>query len=201
MCRRKFRGSPFQRAFLRLGIGDVSGVGACSMIAEMSQWSLTQIKSTGASEPTLGEVTPPLPSWKIAPTGRGAWAGRLTLVPDLREIAPSRRGRVAVDGALGLVPRTSALFRAASAARLTARPDLSERAYLLTVPFQAAVKSLSVERPINVGTAQVGGRHDLSHLSLRVTGSHATKCPLWVKSGHQGCTEALSDGPRKQNNT
>ena len=73
----------------------------------------------------------------------------------------------------------------------TARPDLSERAYLLTVPFQATVKSLSVERPINVGTAQVGGRHDLSHLSLRVTGSHATKCPLWVKSRHfglgQGC--------------
>jgi len=53
---------------------------------------LTQIKSIGASEPTLGEATPPLPSRKIAPTGRGVWAGRLTLVPDLQEIAPSRRG-------------------------------------------------------------------------------------------------------------
>ena len=27
------------------------------------------------------------------------------------------------------------------------------------------------------------------------------RCPLSAKSGHQGCTEALSDGPRKQNNT
>ena len=88
------------------------------MIAEMSQWKLTQIKSTGAREPTLGEATLPLPSRKIAPSRGGAWAGRLTLVPDLREIAPSRRGRVAVDGALGLVPRTSALFTRPAAIRI-----------------------------------------------------------------------------------
>ncbi len=73
--------------------------GACSMIAEMSQWKLTQIKSTGASEPTLGEATLPLPSRKIAPSRRGAWAGRLTLVPDLQEIAPSRRGAWQLMGA------------------------------------------------------------------------------------------------------
>ncbi len=62
------------------------------MIAEMSQWKLTQIKSTGAREPTLGEATLPLPSRKIAPSRGGAWAGRLTLVPDLQEIALSPRG-------------------------------------------------------------------------------------------------------------
>jgi hypothetical protein len=37
----------------------------------------------------------------------------------------------------------------------TARPDLSERAYLLTVPSQATVKFLSVERPLDGGTAEV----------------------------------------------
>ncbi len=51
-------------------------------------------------------------------------------------------------------------YDATSAARLTARPDLSERAYLLTVPFQAAVKSLSVERPVDGGAAEVHCRHD-----------------------------------------
>jgi hypothetical protein len=33
----------------------------------------------------------------------------------------------------------------------TACPDLSERAYLLTVPFQATAKSLSSECPIYAG--------------------------------------------------
>ncbi len=33
----------------------------------------------------------------------------------------------------------------------TARPDLSERAYLLTVPFQATVKSLCGERAVDAG--------------------------------------------------
>jgi len=50
--------------------------------------------------------------------------------------------------------------------RPTARPDLSERAYLLTVPSQATVKSLSGERPVDGGAAQVRGRHDLFHRLL-----------------------------------
>jgi len=73
----------------------------------------------------------PVPSRKIAPTPRGVWQ---------------------LMGATSL-PRTSALFRAAGARNATARPDLSERAFFLIVPFQATVKSLSVDRPINVGTA------------------------------------------------
>ncbi len=37
----------------------------------------------------------------------------------------------------------------------TARPDLSERACFLTVPFQATVKSLCVERPVDAGSAEM----------------------------------------------
>ena len=73
----------------------------------------------------LGEATLPVPSRKIALSPRGVWQSM---------------------GARSL-PRTSALFRATGALKPTARPDLSERAFFLTVPFQATVKSLSVERP------------------------------------------------------
>ena len=37
----------------------------------------------------------------------------------------------------------------------TARPDLSERACLLTVPSPAPVKSLGGERPLDAGSAEV----------------------------------------------
>ena len=78
-----------------------------------------------------------------------------------------------------LVPYTGAapLFHATSAARPTARPDLSERACFLTVPFQATVKSLSVERPVDGGAAEVCGRHDLARgLTLLSERLH----PLWI---------------------
>jgi hypothetical protein len=37
----------------------------------------------------------------------------------------------------------------------TARPDVSERAFFLTVPFPATAKSLCGERPVDGGAAQV----------------------------------------------
>jgi hypothetical protein len=93
------------------------------MIAEMSQWKLTQIKSTGAREPTLGEATLPLPWRKIAPSRGRAWAGRLTLVPDLQEIALSPRGAWQLMGVRSF-PRTSALFRATGARKTNGPPGL-----------------------------------------------------------------------------
>jgi hypothetical protein len=57
-----------------------------------------------------------------------------------------------------LLKLPSGLFHATSAARLTARPDLSERAFFLTVPFQATVKPLSVERPVDAGATQIRDR-------------------------------------------
>ena len=47
-------------------------------------------------------------------------------------------------------------------AKPTARPDLSERAFFLTVPFQASVKSLCDKRSINDGAAQLRARHNLA---------------------------------------
>ena len=49
----------------------------------------------------------------------------------------------------------------------TARQGFPWRAFLLTVPFQAPVKSLSVERPVDAGSAEVRGRHDLARRSHR----------------------------------
>ncbi len=58
----------------------------------------------------------------------------------------------------------------------TGRLDLSERAYLLTVPFWATVKSLSVERPVDAGAAQVRCCHDLA---LVPSDAHRMGCCNW----------------------
>ncbi len=58
----------------------------------------------------------------------------------------------------------------------TARQGFPWRAFFLTVPFQATVKSLSVERPIDAGAAQVRRRHDLAHgLPLFLERLHARR--------------------------
>ena len=59
----------------------------------------------------------------------------------------------------------------------TARPDLSERAYFLTVPSQATVKSLSVERPVDGGMgAYLGVIYALSTDGLGRRGWYGLLC-------------------------
>ena len=69
---------------------------------------------------------------------------------------------VSLLGRLFLIADRRPFFVAAARDKPTARPDVSERAYLLTVPFQVTVKSLSAERPVDAGAAEVRYRHDLS---------------------------------------
>ena len=65
----------------------------------------------------------------------------------------------------------------------TARPDLSERAYLLTVPFPATVKSLSVEPPVDRGAAEVRCRVIRTH-------RQPDRFPAWPR-GHKKQTGRL----------
>ena len=89
------------------------------------------------------------------------------LVGCLRKIAP-HQGNPLPEGwwhswaPVLVLLRTGALFRATDAERLTTRQGSPWRAYLLTVPFQAPVKSLSVDRPVDAGSTEVRCRHDLA---------------------------------------
>jgi hypothetical protein len=76
------------------------------MTAEMSQWDLTGIKSTKAIRPYEFKAT------------------LITLLED----RPPLGGRGGIFGAPFVIAEPAPLFHATSAARLTARPDLSERA-------------------------------------------------------------------------
>ena len=46
--------------------------------------------------------------------------------------------------------------------RPTARPDLSERGFFSTMPSCGTRQTLSAERPVDAGAAEVRYRHDLS---------------------------------------
>jgi len=67
-------------------------------------------------------------------------------------------------GLLGLVHAdTSITHRCQSVPDTpTARQGFPWRAFFLTVPFQATVKSLCGERPADAGPDQVRGRHDIA---------------------------------------